>query len=165
MAAYLVPLDEGHVLVPLEKTILLVGRQADCDVILSRSRKVSRKHCALALVNTAYVVRDLGSTNGVYVNGQRIEQEQSLVMGDQLTIADVRFRLDSQPHGQSRNGTDTAAVMSQDHDSIPDPRRSFLGVGQNRIASEDSGPLVPLISSAAQSAGDSSLPMSGESVV
>jgi predicted component of type VI protein secretion system len=93
MSAFLVPLDPGLCLIPLEKAIVLIGRQADCDVSLTHSRKVSRKHCCVAQVNDAYVVRDLGSTNGVFVNGSRVRKEAGLALGDELAIGDVRFRL------------------------------------------------------------------------
>lgn len=97
MAAFLVPLDPGHSAVPLEKTILLIGRQSDCDVTLTRSKKVSRRHCCIAQVNSQFLIRDLGSTNGVFVNGSRIAAETRLRLGDEVTIGDVRFRIESQP--------------------------------------------------------------------
>lgn len=93
MAAYLVPLQPGACVIPLEKAILLIGRQADCDVSLTSSRKISRKHCCIAIVNDTVVVRDLGSTNGVSINGVRVEQEGRLRLDDELMIGDVRFRL------------------------------------------------------------------------
>ena len=96
MSAFLVPLDPGSCLIPLEKAIVLIGRQADCDVSLTHSRKVSRKHCCVAQVNTSFVVRDLGSTNGVFVNGSRVRKEAGLSFGDELAIGDVRFRLQAE---------------------------------------------------------------------
>lgn len=96
MSAFLVPLDPGLCLIPLEKAIVLIGRQADCDVSLTHSRKVSRKHCCVAQVNDSYVVRDLGSTNGVFVNGSRVRKEAGLALGDELAIGDVRFRLQAE---------------------------------------------------------------------
>lgn len=97
MAAFLVPVDPGLCVIPLEKAILLIGRQADCDVSITASRKISRKHCCIAIVNDNVVVRDLGSTNGVAVNGAKIEREARLRLGDELTIGDVRFRLQTEP--------------------------------------------------------------------
>ena len=96
MSAFLVPLDPGLCLIPLEKAIVLIGRQADCDVSLTHSRKVSRKHCCVAQVNDSFVVRDLGSTNGVFVNGSRVRKEAGLTLGDELAIGDVRFRLSAE---------------------------------------------------------------------
>ena len=96
MSAFLVPLDPGSCLIPLEKAIVLIGRQADCDVSLTHSRKVSRKHCCIAQVNDSFVIRDLGSTNGVFVNGSRVRKETGLSLGDELAIGDVRFRLQTE---------------------------------------------------------------------
>lgn len=107
MAAFLVPLDPGQTAVPLEKTIILIGRQSDCDVTLTRSKKVSRRHCCIAQVNSEFLIRDLGSTNGVFVNGGRISRETPLRLGDDVTIGDVRFRIESQPvpkEGKGSNG-------------------------------------------------------------
>ena len=96
MPAFLVPIDPGHCLIPLEKAVVLIGRQADCDVSLTNSRKISRKHCCIAQVNNRFIVRDLGSTNGVYLNGNRISKEAELTAGDQLTIGDVRFQVQNE---------------------------------------------------------------------
>jgi predicted component of type VI protein secretion system len=97
MAAFLVPLESGACVIPLEKAILLIGRQADCDVSLTSSRKISRKHCCIAVVNESVVVRDLGSTNGISINGDKVSREGRLRMGDELSIGDVRFRLQKEP--------------------------------------------------------------------
>ena len=72
MPAFLVPVEPGLVVIPLEKAIVLIGRESDCDVSLTQSRKVSRKHCCLAQVNNKIMARDLGSTNGIFLNGTRI---------------------------------------------------------------------------------------------
>ena len=93
MPAFLVPVESGQCLIPLEKAIVLIGRQADCDVSLTNSRKISRKHCCIAQVNNKFVVRDLGSTNGVYLNGHRIQKESTIAVGDDLVIGDVHFKL------------------------------------------------------------------------
>jgi pSer/pThr/pTyr-binding forkhead associated (FHA) protein len=97
MAAYLVPLEPGACVIPLEKAILLIGRQADCDVSLTTSRKISRKHCCIAVVNESVIVRDLGSTNGIAINGDKVPREGRLRLGDELCIGDVRFRLQREP--------------------------------------------------------------------
>jgi pSer/pThr/pTyr-binding forkhead associated (FHA) protein len=78
----------------LDKAILLVGRGPDCDVVLTGSRKVSRKHCCVAQIQNYFVVRDLGSMNGVRVNGARIKRESKLKAGDHLAIGDMDFQLE-----------------------------------------------------------------------
>lgn len=92
MPAVLIPSDGGEQ-VSLDKPILVVGRNPDCDIVLHDSRKVSRKHCCLAFVNDRYLVRDLNSMNGVRINGEQIEREQFLELGDELQVGDVTFTL------------------------------------------------------------------------
>ena len=94
MPAVLVPIEQGKPIV-LDKPIVLVGRHPDCDAVILNSRKISRKHCAVALVNNHFVVRDLGSMNGVWVNGTRVENQAPVGFGDELMIGDVRFLLEA----------------------------------------------------------------------
>ena len=89
----LTPLAGGEQIV-LDKAILLFGRAPDCDVVLTGSRKISRKHCCVAQIQNYFVVRDLGSMNGVRVNGVRIDRESKLKGGDQIIIGDVDFKLE-----------------------------------------------------------------------
>jgi len=81
----------GGPMIPLDKAVLFFGRHPDCDVRLVGSPKVSRRHCCIAQVDDRWVVRDLGSMNGIQVNGKRVEREQDLVAGDELTVGDVAF--------------------------------------------------------------------------
>lgn len=92
MPVRLVPVSSGKP-IKLDKPVLLVGRNPDCDVILKQSRKVSRTHCLIACVENTIVVRDLGSTNGVWLNSQRVERDARLKIGDELSVADVRYNL------------------------------------------------------------------------
>lgn len=93
MPMMLVPLDQGDSVL-LDKAIMLFGRHPDCDVVLTNSRKVSRKHCCIAQIHDYYVVRDLGSMNGVRVNGEEAGKEARLRPGDELHIGDVPYRLE-----------------------------------------------------------------------
>jgi predicted component of type VI protein secretion system len=77
--------------ITIDKPVILVGRQAECDIQIN-SRKVSRRHCCLALVDGYLLVRDLGSTNGVWINGVRVV-EGKLRSGDELTIGDYCCRV------------------------------------------------------------------------
>lgn len=90
MAVALVPVNKGRVIV-LDKAVAFIGRHPDCDVVLHRSRKVSRKHCCIAQVDEQVVIRDLGSLNGVRVNGTRIRSEQALTLGDEVAIGDLLY--------------------------------------------------------------------------
>lgn len=90
MPAQLIALNEGNNIL-LDKPILLVGRDPECDVQIE-SRKISRRHCVIAQVNDYLVVRDLESTNGIRVNGVRV-QEGKLRGNDELTIGSSRYRV------------------------------------------------------------------------
>jgi hypothetical protein len=90
MPAQLVALNEGPSIL-LDKPILLLGRHPECDVQID-SRKISRRHCCIAQVNDYLIVRDLGSTNGIRINGQRVN-EGRLGPGDELTIGNHRYQV------------------------------------------------------------------------
>ena len=90
MPAQLIAIDEG-LRILLDKPILLLGRDAECDIQFD-SRKISRRHCCLAQVGDRLVVRDLGSTNGIRINGVRVV-EGHLKAGDELSIGNHRYRV------------------------------------------------------------------------
>jgi pSer/pThr/pTyr-binding forkhead associated (FHA) protein len=90
MPVMLLSLSDGPSIL-LDKPILLFGRHAECDVQLN-SKKVSRRHCCLAQVNDYLVIRDLGSTNGVKINGERVT-EGRLRPGDELEIGNFRYQV------------------------------------------------------------------------
>lgn len=78
--------------VPISIPQFMIGRADDCH-LKPRSELISRYHCAI-LTDDGYVaVRDLGSKNGVYVNGQRVSIEQELKNGDQLAIGPLEFEV------------------------------------------------------------------------
>src|SRR5947207_13410134 len=97
MPAQLLSLSDGPSLL-LDKPVLLVGRHEECDIQLN-SRKVSRKHCIIAQVGEALVVRDLGSTNGIRVNGERVA-DGTLRTGDELTIGNFRYQVQVGQRGE-----------------------------------------------------------------
>src|SRR3954470_23328137 len=93
--------------ITLDKPIVLIGRHQECDVQIP-SRKISRRQCCLAQVGDHLVVRDLGSTNGVRINGVKVV-EGSLVAGDELMIGNIRYQLTWGENG------DTTAAGSMKH--------------------------------------------------
>lgn len=96
MSFRLIPLLKGTApIINLHRPVLLVGRHAECDVRLD-SAKISRRHCCLAMAYDRVLIRDLGSRNGVRVNG-RVVEEARLHLGDELAIGPVLFRLELEP--------------------------------------------------------------------
>lgn len=90
MVAVLQPVSQGKI-IAIDRAVVLVGRSADCDVIVSGSQKISRRHCCLVQVDDSYYVRDLGSMNGVWLNGDRVVRESPMAAGDRLSIGDVEY--------------------------------------------------------------------------
>jgi pSer/pThr/pTyr-binding forkhead associated (FHA) protein len=96
MRARLISLDEGSD-IPVGGVPVLIGRNPRCDARLD-SIRVSRLHCCLAAGEGGVLVRDLLSTNGIRINGQRVEWGR-LGPGDELSIAHLRFRVVDEPEG------------------------------------------------------------------
>jgi len=89
--AQLVPFQGGEP-ITIDKDVTIVGRQAEhCDLVLDR-KSVSKIHCIIAKTDGLLFVRDLDSTNGTKVNGQRIIRG-ALLPGDELAFAGEKFRV------------------------------------------------------------------------
>ena len=111
MSVILIP-TKGDAKIVLDKPIVLIGRHEECDIQI-KSRKVSRRHCCIAQVGDHLVVRDLGSTNGIRINGVKA-LEGRVRSGDELTIANRTYRPRWEPRDR-RLGEGEAA--EQEHSS------------------------------------------------
>jgi pSer/pThr/pTyr-binding forkhead associated (FHA) protein len=81
--------------ISVDRDFVVVGRHPHCDARLD-SPRVSRWHCVLTRDGGEVVVRDLGSTNGIWINGRRVESAR-LKPGDEISIAHIRYRLGGEP--------------------------------------------------------------------
>lgn len=108
MSARLVALDEGSD-IPVDRAMVVVGRHPQCDARLD-SIRISRRHCCMTQDHGDLIVRDLGSTNGIRINGQRVEMGR-LRPGDELSIAHIRYRLDA---GTSQDLTQAGSELSSE---------------------------------------------------
>ena len=91
MSVFLEPVSGEGLKIPIDKAIIFIGRHPDCDIVITRSRMISRKHCALVQIDDSLMIRDLGSTNGVRVNGARVRKEARFRAGDTVTIGDLDY--------------------------------------------------------------------------
>jgi predicted component of type VI protein secretion system len=78
--------------IPLNRRKFLIGREQDCQ-LRPNSDMVSRHHCVFSVDDYSVRLRDLGSTNGTLVNGERIRKETVLANGDRIVIGNLDFEL------------------------------------------------------------------------
>src|SRR2546428_2704335 len=96
----------------LPDTATLVGRESRQLPLTDNT--VSRRHCELVPGdNGEWVLRDLGSSNGSYVNGVRIVGKQALKLGDQLRVGRTLMVFGSQP-GVSRTAAGIVRLAGEE---------------------------------------------------
>jgi pSer/pThr/pTyr-binding forkhead associated (FHA) protein len=134
--AQLIPVN-GDTPITIQRDITLVGRQRDqCDLVLE-NKSVSKLHCVLVRTDGLLFVRDLSSTNGTKVNGQRVIRG-ALLPGDQLSIASEKFRVHLGPgaddYGEAvvRDRTEMIVV----HEPIPVANGKLVGTGSKDTNSD-----------------------------
>jgi adenylate cyclase len=87
----LIPVGGGDS-IPLVRPVLSIGRRESCDITLNFPN-ISGLHCELQFRDGCWVVRDLNSTNGVKVNGKKV-QKKVLQPGDTIGIAKRKFTIE-----------------------------------------------------------------------
>jgi pSer/pThr/pTyr-binding forkhead associated (FHA) protein len=111
MRARLVSLDGGPP-VDLNKDLTLVGRDEDCDLRVDH-KSVSKIHCVIVKTDGLLLIRDLGSTNGTRVNGQRVRRA-ALLPNDSLSIANLRYQVKYGAELEKELAADLPAAKSED---------------------------------------------------
>ena len=74
--------------------ITTAGRHDECQLRI-KSSEVSRKHCQFFEKNGMLMVKDLGSSNGTFLNGKKIEGQRVLEAGDELTLGPVKLKVEA----------------------------------------------------------------------
>jgi predicted component of type VI protein secretion system len=90
MKAELVP-DNGDPPIPITRDVTVVGRRPYCDVVVDHP-SLSKRHCVIVKTDGLLVVRDLASTNGTKVKGQKIRWA-ALLPDDRLTFGSYKVRI------------------------------------------------------------------------
>ena len=86
--------------IPITEAEFLIGRGADCNLRL-RETAVSRHHCTVRVAGDEASVVDLGSSNGTFLNGQRVRSSAPLKSGDELKVGSSTFVVDlGDPEGK-----------------------------------------------------------------
>ena len=72
---------------PLDGDFLTIGREAENNIVINDS-EISRKHTQFVFQGGKYIVSDLGSTNGTFINGQRLTGQHILQPGEVISLGE-----------------------------------------------------------------------------
>jgi pSer/pThr/pTyr-binding forkhead associated (FHA) protein len=83
---------------PLNEGRTAIGRKDDCDIRIPLAM-VSRRHAEIIVEEDGAAIKNLGASNGTFLNNRRIEDEEDLEPGDQIVIGPVVFtvQIDGEP--------------------------------------------------------------------
>ncbi|MES2790171.1 MAG: FHA domain-containing protein [Planctomycetota bacterium] len=130
MLAQLIPQDGGQP-ITIDRDLTLVGRNRHvCNLHLNHS-SVSKIHCLIVKTDGLLFIRDLGSSNGTRVNGQRVTRG-ALLPGDQLAFANLKFKIYLGPDKPQRRTDQTEVIPSADR--LLKKKSAPKGSGQSSIS-------------------------------
>lgn len=120
MRAQLIPKD-GSAPIEIQRDLTVVGRYDKvCDLTISHA-SISKIHCLIARTDGLLFFRDLASTNGTRVNGQKVTRG-ALLPGDELAFGKVRFEVHLGPgetnHDKSEPGFASPSDGTEELDVI-----------------------------------------------
>src|SRR5215469_18897984 len=95
-----------------EKNEINVGRVQGNDLMLPKGN-VSKHHARLLFRDARFIVTDLKSTNGTYVNGRKISQATIVREGDKIYVGDFVLRLETQPQGVAHDRDDSGRTPAR----------------------------------------------------
>src|SRR5271155_4829087 len=90
MKAELVP-ENGDPPIPIVRDVTILGRHRDCDVVIGHP-SLSKRHCLLVKTDGLLVIRDLATTNGTKVKGQRVRWA-ALLPEDRVSFGAYKVRI------------------------------------------------------------------------
>src|SRR4051812_46429246 len=133
----------------ISREMTVIGRRQDCDLMIPLG-EVSRKHCRIIRDGDTLRLEDLGSSNGTFHNGRRI-QETALAAGDTISVGPVSFviQIDGVPADDEARPHAGGAAMSAaadedeletlDDDLEPTPSHELDRAGSNGAAANGDG--------------------------
>jgi pSer/pThr/pTyr-binding forkhead associated (FHA) protein len=118
--------DGTRKLLPLPSTVTTIGRRRDCDMRIPLP-SVSRRHCELYMEKGRLMVRDLGSRNGTFLNGGRVD-ETAINAGDALQIGELSFvvQIDGAPENLKTHVPRLAPEVARRPADVPPAEDSRL---------------------------------------
>ncbi len=128
-------LKPGGASVELTRPDMLIGRHSDADIRLALP-DVSRRHCRFVFADNGWQVFDLSSLNGVFVNGQRVQQA-ALSAGDHVRIGGLIFEVELGPATLPLHTQDLgphAAVLNSISNALPRPGQPSSSAPQRKAS-------------------------------
>ncbi|HXY34195.1 MAG TPA: FHA domain-containing protein [Planctomycetaceae bacterium] len=113
MQAKLIPVDGGASFT-ITRDVTVVGRSRELCELAIQQVSVSKLQCLIAKTDGLLFIRDLASTNGTKVNGQRVTRG-ALLPGDELAFASVKYRVHL---GPSVPGEEEEEVVGVDEETV-----------------------------------------------
>jgi adenylate cyclase len=105
----LVPIGGGDA-IPLIQAVMTIGRRVSCDICLN-FQNVSGTHAELSFRSGVWYIKDMGSTNGIKVNGERTLR-RPLRPGDEIAVANHKYTI----HYQLAVGSSLEEVFAEEED-------------------------------------------------
>ncbi len=147
MEAKLISTD-GERSIRLKKDVTIVGRKRGvCDIYIDRS-SISKLHCMIVKTDGLLFIRDLGSTNGTKVNGQRVTRG-ALLPGDELAFANAKYKVhlgpdDPEMYEQDAGTEVMIKLPGRQHEEDRMDQDSDGDIRRSRKQFSDSGDVVPV---------------------
>ena len=110
---------------------LVIGRSRTCDLSIE-DRFLSRRHARLYREGDSWLIEDLGSRNGTFVNGRRIERPEAVRPGDVLTMSASRLELLGERSGDDSASTGFRSRPATDVLRLGSRRRRRSGRGSTK---------------------------------
>src|SRR5215469_4595190 len=129
MKAELVP-DNGDAPIPILRDVTVVGRREYCDVVIPH-HSLSKRHCVLVKTDGLLVIRDLATTNGTKVKGQKVRWA-ALLPDDRVSFGAYKVRIYLGP------------------DDMPSPSEQYQA--RARVAGRSNGAINPPVPAAPSTA-------------
>jgi signal transduction histidine kinase/pSer/pThr/pTyr-binding forkhead associated (FHA) protein len=127
--------DTGNHVIPLRERRLSVGRATDQDICIP-DRKISSAHALLEPTAEGYRLRDLGSTNGTYVNNVLVERSSDLKVGDEVRFGNTRVLFtDLDPRTVDWPGSDFVPPIEDSDVAVVETERAppVAGLGPQTV--------------------------------
>ena len=109
----------------IDREVMIIGRNPDCDLVLE-PKSVSRRHAALVHRSGEFVIKDIGSTRGTYVNGLRLTQPVVLKNGNIVQVGEIQLAFNAQAVQVQEGEEDQSTVFAAIDMTTPSDR--FLPV-------------------------------------